>query len=344
MHAILMTAALHLYRIDGIEEYWVQSIRHLQHTLGMFNRVLQQPTVIETNADAVLATSILLIVHTAGTLPSSEPCPTPLAFLIKGALDVIQHTRRRPSSVFHRLYRKPTPVPSAAECRLVQDLVRMVRTTKVEKDISPSPNQIASPSFPIDNSSRPLTGAYGDRLKEADSEKIDAYCLTTIEQISDVLHAADVGHPIAPDKILELALQRSSPHYLVALTARHPKALIIAAHCYGALAISLAHHSAPASPGDPTAARSDRRDFWWLDPLPRFTVLATTKELGSAWDEWMRWPRAAVERLLPGSSAGGIAPENIRVSSDGNTPLVDAAMLYPRQGFDTSAPAPAQWP
>jgi hypothetical protein len=336
MHAILMTAALHLYRVDGTEKHWLLSIYHQQHTLGMFGRILQQPTVIETNADAVLATSILLIVNMASTQPSAESCCNTLACLVKGAHDVIQLTRRRPSSIFHRLYRRSTPALPAAECWLAQDLVRMVKTTDVEEDISSSPSQSDSPAFSVDESSRSPTGADDGKPKETDSAKADASCLTTIERISDILHAADAGCPPTPDKILELILQRSCPHFLSLVSARHPKALIIAAHCHGAMAISLAHHSAPAGPGGSTTAREDRRDFWWLELVPRFCVPAMAGVLGRAWEEWMHWPLAALERSLLGSSAGEIAPENIRGGSSnggGNASLTDTSLLYPRQGF-----------
>jgi hypothetical protein len=290
MHAILMTSALHLYRTEGFETYWFQSIYHLQHTLTMFNRVLQQSTAIEANPDAVLATSILLIVHMGGTPPSFQPRCNPITFLIKGTHDIIQHTQQRPSRIFRRLYANSGTALPVLECRPALDLVRMVKTMIAARSVALSPSQ----------DSHPISGIDGN----SDREKADAHCLRAIKCISDILHAADTSQPFAPGKMIETILQRVYPPYLALVAARHPKALVIAAYYYGALAMSLAHHPPPVV-GSGASGGSGGGGFWWLEQMPGFHVRAIAAALGREWEEWMRWPVEAVERAARGRGGGG---------------------------------------
>ncbi|OBT44489.1 hypothetical protein VE00_04907 [Pseudogymnoascus sp. WSF 3629] len=251
MHAVLMTSSTQLQRHNpaSYEEHRVESNKHLQASLRSFRSALNSPTYVTNNFEAVLATTFLFLMH-SGSNPTFDPSQPGMDGFLQHACGLYDIIRYNPGCVPRSPFAPlctPMLLPDISpDSGPGYDLSLMIKTTN---------SHYANSDF----------GSYG----------------SIINSLTPILEIVESELPFggaSPDALVLYLVHWLSflPSEFVILTNSHqPKALVIMAHYYAALAFVLAKW---------------HKGWWWLRERPVFMIEQTDAFLGEDWEVWMKWP------------------------------------------------------
>jgi hypothetical protein len=138
MHAVLMTSASHLQRLnpETHEDYKIQSTKHLHHSLRSFR------TYVANNFEAVLATTFLFLMH-ASSNPVFDPEHPTIDALLQHSSGLFDIIRYNPFQALFSIFQPictpkllPAALPDSGPARF---LVDMVESSATDRGI-PDPN------------------------------------------------------------------------------------------------------------------------------------------------------------------------------------------------------------
>lgn len=277
MHAMLMTGAFHLHRLNptSSKRYGLQAAYHLQQSLRSFRKALSGSILsVSNNIDAIIGTAILLIVHGYSSPEFSKELSASNSDSLlphsSGVFDIVRRTRQYAiSSIFQPFCTPkllPYVVPSSGPAL---NLMLMVNTQL--------PN-------------------YGST--DANS-KIYIAIIKSLTLVLEAITSHTVLGGTPPDSLLTYLVQWLSflpPEFVILIDEHDEKALIIMAYYYSAVAFVLS---------------KARGSWWWMRERPMYMVSQIAASLDEKWIMWMRWPLEMLEKFQNGTDSPVISPDNI---------------------------------
>jgi hypothetical protein len=143
MHAILMTSASHIQRLNpgSGDDYTVQSAHHLHRSLRTFRTYLSNHTSISNNVDAVIATSLLFIIYSCNTPVFAPASPTidRFSLTLEASSILFASNQAIPYIVFSSQFARPDFSLRFPAFGPALDLIVMVKTCVPDCSV-PDPN------------------------------------------------------------------------------------------------------------------------------------------------------------------------------------------------------------
>ncbi|KFY86023.1 hypothetical protein V500_07951 [Pseudogymnoascus sp. VKM F-4518 (FW-2643)] len=254
MHAILMTGASHLQRLNPEmnQDCKALSTKHLHHSLRSFRNALSSRTYVENNFEAVLATTFLFLMQACSNPIFDPENPTIDAMLqhASGLFDIIRYHHHQAAFTIFQPICTPKLVRAAMpDSGPARGLVQMIESHAL---------------------------GYGTPDPKA------KFYMGVIKSLAPVLDAVISRPPFggAPPNALLLYfihwLSFLPPEFVVLVNSYDPKALVIMAHYYAVVAFVLSNW---------------KSGWWWLRDRPEYMIknIAAFVHLGG-WGVWMKWP------------------------------------------------------
>jgi hypothetical protein len=266
MHAILMTGASHLQRLNPHDDiYAAKAAKHLHLSLRSFRNALSAyvPSLGGATTDALMGTAFLLIIQACNT-PSFDP-DSPVTDGVlphsQGVFDIIRLAGDAAQDSIFKPLCTPEFLPATSPTTgPALDLVFMINTC-------------------VDDN---VTGDQNSELYIAIIESLTI----VLETITSGSHLG--GTP--PQPLLTCLVQWLSflpPEFITLINSNDPKALVIMAYYYAIVAFILS---------------KTRSGWWWMRERPIYMIGRITAFLGEEWMIWLRWPMEVMDNGLMGAS------------------------------------------
>ena len=251
---MLTVSAAHLQHLNTTpcKMYGFQAAHHLQECLSSFRRALSGSTTsIANNIDAIVGTSLLLVVHGFAT-PKFGPKRALSDSLLQhsnGIFDIIRRTRRlKTSEAFEKMCTPALLPPVFPTAGPALDLVSMIKSN--------------SPST-------------------APSKRTERIYLAVVQSLTLILEAVSNRRKLGntpPDSLLFYLVQWLSllpQEFVILIDEFDERALVIMSHYYAIVGFILSRLN---------------HGWWWMRTRPVYMVTHIHTLLGPQWDIWMQWP------------------------------------------------------
>ncbi|KAF1948814.1 hypothetical protein CC80DRAFT_485591 [Byssothecium circinans] len=266
MHAILALAARHLQEAPQMHEnhplydYKVLEAHHLRKALSGFSHTFNNN--IHANQDAVLATSFLLLFHVSSVLninpPPKQPCEDASFTFLRGIQSIVADGSHIAHSGRYKSLLAPPVLSPVIFPRTEACTWPDTLFIQLINDLPPASSYIQN--------------------KEVYIERFESLTLYLSTLTVQGLRAEALEELL----LSFLKWQALCPPVFVDLVKAHDSvALVILAYYYAAVGLILSQVN---------------NKWWWFQKKPRHMVQIIGEHIGPAWDAWLDWPRAAVQR------------------------------------------------
>lgn len=254
MHAVLMTGASHLKRLNPEiqQDYNILSTKHLHHSLRAFRNALSSRTYVANNFEAVISTTLLFLMQSCSN-PVFDPANPIIDAMLQhssGLFDIIRyHPRQAAFTMFQPICTPKLVRAAIPDAGPAHELVQMIERHALEFG-TPDPN----------------AGFY----------------MGVVKSLAPVLDAVISRPPFggAPPNALLLYFIRwlsfLPPEFVILVNSYDPKALIIMAHYYALVAFILSNW---------------KDGWWWMRDRPEYMIRNIAEFVGlGELGVWMKWP------------------------------------------------------
>lgn len=259
MHALLMTSASHLNRLnpETYQDYNAVSTKYLQHSLRSFRNALSSPTFVANNFDAVLATTFLFLIQACSN-PIFDPENGTADAMLKhssGLFDIIRfHPNEEPLTIFQPICTPKLVRAAMPDSGPARGLIQMVESYALAFGV-PDPN-----------------------------DKFYMGVITSLAPIMDAVISQPPYGGAPPNALLLYFIHWLSflpPEFVVLINSYDPRSLVIMAHYYAVVAFVLSNW---------------KSGWWWLRDRPEYMIKNIASFVGlSGCGVWMEWPLQVLE-------------------------------------------------
>lgn len=259
MHALLMTSASHLNRLnpETYQDYNAVSTKYLQHSLRSFRNALSSPTFVANNFDAVLATTFLFLIQACSN-PIFDPENGTADAMLKhssGLFDIIRfHPNEELLTIFQPICTPKLVRAAMPDSGPARSLIQMVESYALAFGV-PDPN-----------------------------DKFYMGVITSLAPIMDAVISQPPYGGAPPNALLLYFIHWLSflpPEFVVLINSYDPRSLVIMAHYYAVVAFVLSNW---------------KSGWWWLRDRPEYMIKNIASFVGlSRCRVWMEWPLQVIE-------------------------------------------------